>query len=486
MNKITRNTLSIALALIFVSALVIPVLAQDGTTGGGGDFSNFIDPNTGLMLPGVIDAGEITIENPDWGNGANELGTAFQEASYHQYIAPNGDTILAPSLTTMNAMIMNGETSGLLASEGSYQSTVGLIASWMALGQGVSDLTYYTNQPGVDSNGNLTMGGGYNVDDDASLDAVREYILTNLQKTILGSGFYSEGSGGLTTGFWAAVTQAWNQVRTGYDDKMFAGTYLYYSAANCTKSPVGCTAEQAALLAAAAAIPTAAPVIPPQCPASTIVPGSPSLGISTTGPASPLVVGQDPNKRGADVSFFVIVPPTVYTYYIPIPIYEDVQFCLANEDGSAVAGGNCKTAGSKTNNGKTINTRQLVRVDCEKHVEVYAEPVSAVNANANLTQDSINWITHNLAGYYYGATTQQTSFNLVPGLASANAGCDGGKTCRANGAVSNIQFQDPGTYNLSLRIVTAGTPVSTGRSFTTGGSLSVSFISVRLIENGSN
>jgi len=490
MNKITRNTLSIALALIFVSSLAIPVLAQDGITGGP-DFGNFIDPDTGLMLPGVIDAGEVTIENPDWASGENNLGTAYNEASYHQYIAPNGDTILAPSLTTMNAMIMNGETSGLLASEGSYQNPVGLIAAWMSLGNDVSNLTYYTNQPGVDANGNLTVGDGYNVNDDTNLDAVRKYILENLQKTILGSGFYSEGSTGLTESFMAAFRQAAVQLLTGAGDKMLAGTYLYYSADNCAKSPVGCQAvcqanPAACASAQAAVVPTAAPVVPPQCPASTIVPGVPSLGISTTGPSSPLVVGQDPNKRGADVSFFVTVPPTVYTYYIPIPIYEDVQICMANEDGTAVANGNCKAGSSTTNNGLIYNVRQLVRVDCEKHVEVYAETISAVNASAQLTQDSINWIEHNLAGYYYGATTQQTSFNLVPGLATANAGCDGSKVCQAYGLVEQIQFQDPGTYNLSLRIVTAGTPVSTGRSFATGGSLSVSFISVRLIENGSN
>ncbi|MBU0973899.1 MAG: hypothetical protein KKC20_24890 [Proteobacteria bacterium] len=489
MNKITRNTLSIALALIFVSALVIPVFAQDGTTTSGADFSNFIDPDTGEMLPGVIDAGEVTIDNPEWMN--TESGSVYNEASYHQYIAPNGDTILAPSATTLNSMLMNPDESGFSASSGSYQSTVGLITSWISLYHDAAELTKYTNQPQYDANGNLSVGDGYDISSDTNLDKVTAYLYENLQKTFLGSGFYSEGSTGITTSFWAALKQATVQALTGANDKMLAGTYLYYTSGNCSKSPVGCQAvcqtnPAACASAQLAAIPTAAPVAPPQCPASTIVPGVPSLGISTTGPASPLVVGQDPNKRGADVSFFVTVPPTVYTYYIPIPIYEDAQICMANEDGSAVANGNCKAGSSTTNNGLIYNIRQLVRVDCEKHVEVYAEPVSAVNASAQLTQDSINWIEHNLAGYYYGATTQQTSFNLVPGLATANAGCDGSKVCQAYGLVEQIQFQDPGTYNLSLRIVTAGTPVSTGRSFATGGSLSVSFISVRLIENGSN
>ncbi|MBA3073759.1 MAG: hypothetical protein FP831_09200 [Anaerolineae bacterium] len=485
MNKITRNTLSIALALIFVSALAIPVLAQDGTTGGA-DFGNFIDPDTGLMLPGVIDAGEITIDNPEWASGEDNLGTAYQEASYHQYIAPNGDTILAPSLTTMNAMIMNGETSGLLASEGSYQNPVGLIASWMALGQGVSDLTYYTNQPGVDANGNLTMGGGYNVDDDISLDAVREYILTNLQKVLLGT--YSGGSSGLTASGWAALVQAGTQLIVGGQDHMLAGTYLYYTVGNCANSPVGCQAVcQANPIACAAVanslIPTPVPYTAPSCPASTIVPGSPSLSISKTGPSNPLVVGQDPDRRGADVSFYVVVPPTVYTYYIPIPIYEDVKLCVGNDDGTSVVGGNC-TAGSVK--GTLINTRQLLRVDCEKHVEVYAEPIGAVNATADLNSDSINWINHELSSYYYGAHTIQTSFGLVPGLGSANVYCDGGKTCHANGAVTNIPFADPGTFSLNLFAATNGTPVSTGRTFRASGDLQVSFIAVRLIENGSH
>lgn len=489
MNKPTRNTLSIVLALIFVSALVIPVFAQEGTTTNGPDFSNFIDPDTGDMLPGVIDAGEVTINNPAWMN--TESGSVYNEASYHQYIAPNGDTILAPSASTLNSMLKNPDESGFSASSGSYQSTVGLITSWISLYHDAAELTKYTNQPQYDTNGNLSVGDGYDISSDTGLDKVREYLYENLQKTFLDSGFYSAGSTGLTTSFWAAFRQAMNQAWTGGQDGMMAGTYLYYTPANCSNSPVGCQAvcqiNPAACAAAAnSLIPTPVPYTAPSCPASTIVPGAPSLSITKTGPSNPLVVGQDPDRRGADVSFSVAVPPTVYTYYIPIPIYENVQICMANEDGSAVAGGNCKAGSSTTNNGKTYNIRQLMRVDCEKHVEVYAEPIGTVNASASLNSESINWINNELSSYYYGAHTIHTSFSLIPGLGSANVFCDGGKTCYANGAATNIPFADPGTFTLNLFAATAGTPVTTGRSFRTSGDLQVSFISVRLIENGSH
>jgi len=487
MNRITRNTLSTVLALILVSVLVIPAFAQDGTTTIGADWSNFFD-ESGNLKEGVTDGGEVTIDSPEWMN--TESGSVYNEASYHQYIAPNGDTILAPSASTLNSMLMNPDESGFSASSGSYQSTVGLITSWISLYHDAAELSKYTNQPQYDANGNLSVGGGYDISSDTNLDEVTGFLYENLQKAFLGSGFYNSTSTGFSTDLWANINIALKQMVTGAKDSMMAGTYLYYTPANCANSPVGCQAvcqanPAACSVAANSLIPTPVPYTAPSCLASTIVPGAPSLSITKTGPSNPLVVGQDPDRRGADVSFSVVVPPTVYTYYIPIPVYEDVQICMANEDGSSVAGGNCKAGSSTTNNGKTYKIRQLVRVDCEKHVEVYSEPIGAVNASANLNSDSINWINNELSSYYYGAHTIQTSFGLVPGLGSANVYCDGGKTCYANGAVTNIPFADPGTFTLSLFAATAGTPVTTGRSFRTSGDLQVSFISVRLIENGS-
>jgi len=201
-------------------------------------------------------------------------------------------------------------------------------------------------------------------------------------------------------------------------------------------------------------------------------------------PASPLVVGQDPDKRGADVQLEVIIPPTIYDYYIPVPVWEEVEECNL-PDGGYTGVLDCKTDNIlPANNGYWTSTMQLVRIDCEHHVDVYPEQIADVQAQALLTETSKEWIVHDLGAYYYGAKVYESSYNLVPGMRQANVGCDGGGTCTANTLVEKIQFRDPGYYALSVRVQTAGTPVTSPRLLTGGGQMSVSMISARLIEAG--
>lgn len=115
---------------------------------------------------------------------------------------------------------------------------------------------------------------------------------------------------------------------------------------------------------------------------------------------------------------------------------------------------------------------------------VYPEQITNVRATANLTQASKDWISKGLSTYYYGATVKQPSYALIPGMAIAATGCNGNKVCMATGSVSRIQFRDPGFYTLLLSVQTAGTPVSAARTLNGSGSLSVAFISVRLIDTG--
>jgi hypothetical protein len=275
----------------------------------------------------------------------------------------------------------------------------------------------------------------------------------------------------------------WQLLKTDISDKDINTLYLAY--ASCSDSPTGCVnnicklapQEASCVAAAEAASAATAPTSAAACPASTIVPGTPSYSIYKEAPNDPLVVGQDPNKRGADVGYSVTIPPTVYTYYIAIPVYKTIQTCT-------VEGGCGSSGASKKAGGKVVSATVLDHVDCEKHVEVYQESITGLGATATLSQESINWINNKLSAYYYGAHTLQTSFNLIPGLASASTYCSN-KVCYANGSVTRIQFRDPGTYGLSLVVRTSGTPVTTGRTFNTSGSLTASFIAVRLIENGS-
>jgi hypothetical protein len=455
MDKLSYKLFSLVLVFAFMTLTTFPVSADSGS--GGADWSNFFDAD-GNLQPGVVDAGEIEVQ-AEWMSTIGTNGTYQNNPTFHQYVAANGDTILAPSNSTMLAMIENSETSGLLNAEGMYQ----------AIGRGnlTSVLDVIAESPELQA---LFSGS---------------YITTD-------AGFFSSGSTGVVgedrPSAWAIIQRL---VETGLQDFALPFTYLYYSADGCETSPVGCQGiceiVPDVCLAPVADDPSPAPITPPSCPASTIVLGMPTLTIAKIAPLSPLVVGQDPDKRGADVKFSAIIPPTVYTYYVPVPIYEDAQVCMPNENGSIPVGANCMSGTLTTvNNGILLNVRRLVRVDCVRHINYYAEQIGGVNATANLSQDSINWINNELSEYYYEAHTVQESFNLVPGLALANAYCDASKTCFASGTVEKIQFRDPGDYGLGLSVSTMGTLVTTGRILRAAGDLTVSFIAVRLIETGSN
>ena len=90
---------------------------------------------------------------------------------------------------------------------------------------------------------------------------------------------------------------------------------LMYTPGQCTGVPGGCTAQN---------VPPAPPLPrnppPAHCPGSSVHPGAISDGGSKTWPPYPLVVGQDPNKTGVNLSFHASVAPTIYTYYIQVPI----------------------------------------------------------------------------------------------------------------------------------------------------------------------
>jgi hypothetical protein len=463
---------SLAITLTLTSVLVNMVHADDTTTTGA-DWSNFFNSD-GTMRSDVTDSG-IVETTSDWSTDSGGDGTETEEAEYHVYVAANGDTIVAPSATTLIGMIASADDSGLNSANSTYQTGVGTLASYLDIYSHISSELSATTDLYI-------AGENSSIDDSSSNSSVQDSIallLKNLQSANLGN--YSEGSTGYVNNLLFTYNYLKKLIGTGITEGMLTDTYLYYSAGNCKNSPVGC--EQVCKLVPSAcgssddSTSATAPTSYAGCPASTIVPGTPSYSIYKVAPNNPLVVGQDPNKRGADVGYSVTIPPTVYTYYIAKPVYKTIQTCT-------VEGGCGTSAASKKLGGKVVNATVLDHVDCEKHVEVYQESITGLGATASLSQESINWINNKLSAYYYGAHTLQTNFNLIPGLASASTYCSN-KVCYAGGSVTRIQFRDPGTYGLSLVVRTSGTPVTTGRTFNTNESLTVSFIAVRLIENGS-
>ena len=196
------------------------------------------------------------------------------------------------------------------------------------------------------------------------------------------------------------------------------------------------------------------------CPAPTITQSPPRLAIQKIAPENPLVIGQDPDKRGADIQASVEIPPVILTWYEEI---QDPPVCESVESGD---GTGCPGPGSRYENASgwdpsmENNPNWQVEdgeIQCIEHVEVLPEAITGVQAGAQLNPESRYWILNDLASKYYEAYIHQADFNLIPGFGQAAAGCDAGSTCSAQAELLNVPFADPGTFDLNLWVYTAGT-----------------------------
>jgi hypothetical protein len=95
-------------------------------------------------------------------------------------------------------------------------------------------------------------------------------------------------------------------------------------------------------------------------------------------------------------------------------------------------------------------------IHCIEHVEILPEPVTEVQATAELSPESRYWILNDLASKYYEAHIHEPIFYMLPGMAPVNAGCDDNGPCLAEAFIPNVPFADPGEFVLNLWVNTAG------------------------------
>jgi hypothetical protein len=216
---------------------------------------------------------------------------------------------------------------------------------------------------------------------------------------------------------------------------------LLYTPGQCGSTPAGCSASQLDLLAAIAPTPlppTAVPTAPPAkpiCPAPSVKPGAVSASASEVAPPYPLVVGQDPDRRGVDVEFSASVAPTIYTYYTTIPIYE--QYC-------------------KTVLGVKKCSKVITGYSCKVHAISYPECIESASASLSLSQESRDWILNELSIRYPEAYLHHPDFSFSGG------------GCKYSASKDHVQVADPGNWNVNINGHTSGTPVSGARSFSRG------------------
>jgi len=216
------------------------------------------------------------------------------------------------------------------------------------------------------------------------------------------------------------------------------------------------------------------PPPPPQvyCPADTIERGDIRVTAELVAPPYPVVVGQDPAKRGADLQWRVEIDPTIHTWYEE-RVYYDRRVCYSVEAGT---GSGCPGPGSRyddvqgadrwfewmENDSNWQSAGGQPRVECIQHVDVYVEQLSWVRAQANLSQESRDWILHGeLQARYPGAELYKPDWEFSPGAGGTTTGSG---VFIWNWINEGTQLKDPGQWGLSVRAMTMGTPVTDPRA----------------------
>jgi hypothetical protein len=216
-------------------------------------------------------------------------------------------------------------------------------------------------------------------------------------------------------------------------------------------------------------------VNPPTCAAPyttsgpIIVTGGPGAGDGgKLAPLHPVVVGQDPQRRGVDVQAQVLVPLITYHYFEAVRHEEYI--CMSGPANPANAG--CPGPASRYTNGAAWTWQAIgnqknyeqvhVYFECLEHTRVYTDHVAAVTISLSLTEASRQWILTNLEQAYPGAHLLHPSFSFsYPGPGSL-----AGSGVTWTQVVSNIPVADPGWWAVTVSVLTTGTPVSGARFVT--------------------
>ncbi len=440
-TSIRRSIFFALAALVLVFNLAQPLLnaqAQDEGSGWG----EVVDENGNIRFDNLTDLGESN-EPAEWMDIPLPFGQEIDlDANYHRYQTPEGNIVVLPSPITLVMMAANPVESGF--ANATSQVGIGGMAAAEALGALL----------------------GNNIDWDRVSSEHPEYVNPSdfWQSVISGNeNVWTWFSGFDFLGDLATLSFA------DLDPRL--GLLLYQNGViNCAQVPGGCKG----VIPGKPNEPTKTPPTPVTCPPASISQGSPSLSIVKTEPAKPLVIGQDPEKRGADVNISVSIPPVIRTWYERVEKTEDV--CRAPYAGETT---NCTTASGSPG----VQDEEVVGYECRQHIDPYPERITNLTATAALDAASRIWITSDLAGKWYQAGLKKPNIDLVPGFGKYQTGC-GGNTCTATASLLKVPFADPGTFNLNLTVQTAGTPYTRARTLNGSGRLQVFLTLVRSLPGG--
>lgn len=403
------------LTIFFLLAIfVFPVLADDGDSAWG----EVLNDDGTIRYDNLIDQG-VSSENTDWmptitlfDFGDVSTSVSFP-AEYHTYQTPSGNIIQMPSPLTLLFSALNPLESGLSQAS----STTGTYGSGALTAPGVI----------------RALLNGANID---FLNT--EFVNANNYADALIAGdtnIWSLGVGDLYSLF-QSLQEA------GDTDGNLYTMMLLYTPDNIPDGLLpdvdpgtGDDDEDDDI---------EVPVV--ECPAPSIAVGAISRSGTLISPNYPLVVGQDPDKRGVDVSFSVSVAPTIYTYYEAVPVIGDECKKLTGSQTSDCTRGNGTP-------GKMHSV--ITNWECRVHTQTYPETIPVAYGALQLTSESRAWIEDTLSIRYPGAYVHRASFNF-----SSSSGSSSWSSTE-----EHVQVQDPGEWNITVGGRTSGTPVSPARNF---------------------
>jgi hypothetical protein len=411
MKTRTQLLMLIVALVILLSNLMPPAFAQ-GTTppvDPSSAWAEVVNPDGSINFDNLSDGGVVN-QPADWMPNIPLVGSV--PAEYHVYYTPSGNSIVMPTASTLFFMAASANESGLLSAAGTL---------------GTSGLSTVSSD-----NGNVV---GF-----ASLGAFYGALIGN-QNIGLPTGtnatdFFNQVNSG-ETNIWSLGPAGLMNFLTSLSTPSLADGNLYtymllYVPGQCASAPGGCSAEQLALITSLTLTPppTTVTATPPlQCPEPSVRPGAISTSASQIAPPYPLVVGQDPDRRGVDLAFSASVGATIYTYYTQKPIYERV--CTTNLG--------CQN--------------KITGHTCERKTRSYPECIESASASISLSKNSREWILNELSIRYPEAYLHHPNFSF------------NGSGCVFSVSEQNVQVADPGNWNVRLSGNTSGTPVSGPRSF---------------------
>ncbi len=419
----------ILLVVLVLSSFVVNMVAyaQGEQPPQEGPWGEVIDDNGNILYDNLTDLGEIQVQ-ADW---MPDVPFIDGQATYHRYQTPSGNIVVMPSATTLFFMALSPDESGF------DQASVGL-------GNGIGALE--------------TMLAGY------------------ISPTDIAAMGYSDSDV-----FWQSVidgqTNIWTMEVMGdfFRDLLTASLadqnlytmLLLYTNGNCDAVPGGCPPG----------MPIPTPTPPPSvCPAPFIQTGP----IQVTGgsgdggkiaPPNPVVIGQDPERRGVDVQVNVLIPPVVYHFFEVIR--HDDLVCAWDSTGR---GSGCPDHPRDSRWTTEINTWY----ECREHTQVFPDYLASARVSVNLTQTSREWILTDLAQAYPGAHLLHPDFSFP---FSGPGSLLGNQSVSWTTVIPNIQTADPGNYSTTVTVRTTGTAVSAPRQVQIGiGQFPVELVEVTLIE----